>query len=80
VGEAESPLRTDGGPAEVARPWSSSWVSYYDQASRRRHRMGGYRRLRALARRKKRLEAIVVASAAAAVLALVSVFYFILDR
>jgi hypothetical protein len=67
-------------PIQAARPWSAGWVSYYDQASRRRHRMGGYRRLRALAKRKRRVELLAIAAAGLGVVSLVSVFYAILNR
>jgi hypothetical protein len=75
--EASRPeVPTDG----IARPWSSSWVNYYDQASRRRHRMGGYRRLRALARKKHRIELATMAVATMGLMALFSVFCAILTR
>jgi hypothetical protein len=72
--------REASSPAGPARPWSSTWVSYYDRASRRRYRSGGYRRLRADAKRKRHLERFVVAVVGVGVLALVSVFYVILSH
>jgi hypothetical protein len=80
VGDEHSRTQTAGDSPEIARPWSSTWVSYYDQASRRRHRMGGYRKLRARARRKRRVELFTTAAIGMGVLALVSVFYVILNR
>jgi hypothetical protein len=55
-------------------------VKYYDEASRRRHKLGGYKRLRAEARRRKRVELITIALASAGVMVLVSIFYAILSR
>jgi len=66
-------------PPGPARPWSSTWVSYYDRASRRRYQAGGYRRLRADAKRKRHVKRFIVAVVSAGVLALVSVFYVILS-
>ncbi|HVZ74024.1 MAG TPA: hypothetical protein VHJ20_16710 [Polyangia bacterium] len=67
-------------PAAALGPWSSTWVRYYDQASRRRHKMGGYKRLREQQKRKKVAEWIRIGTGAFAVAMLVSVFYFILSR
>jgi hypothetical protein len=60
------------------RPYSSTWVRYYDQASRRRHRNGGYKRLRAEAKRKRRREIVTFVAGAASVLAIMGVCYFVL--
>ena len=64
----------------AARPYSSAWVRYYDQASRRRHHAGGYRRLRAEAKRKRRLEIVTFVAGALSVLAVIGVCYAILSR
>jgi hypothetical protein len=77
--EAQAP-KTQVRTGQTFGPWSASWVRYYDQHSRRRHHMGGYRRLRALAKRKRRVELITLACTSAGVLALVGVFYTILTR
>jgi hypothetical protein len=66
--------------AATARPWSATWVHYYDRASRRRHRMGGYRRLRAEVKRKRRVERLAIVVAALGTLTLTGVFYMILSR
>jgi hypothetical protein len=55
-------------------------VRYYDQASRRRHHAGGYRRLRADAKRKRRLEFLTLAAGALSVIAIVGVCYLILSH
>jgi hypothetical protein len=60
------------------RPYSSTWVRYYDQASRRRHRNGGYKRLRAEAKRKRRREIVTFVAGAASVLAIMGICYFVL--
>lgn len=62
------------------RPYSSTWVRYYDQASRRRHRNGGYKRLRADAKRRRRMEILTFAAGGLSVLALLGVFYLVLSR
>ncbi len=69
----------DSTGASPASPVSSTWVRYYDRASRRRHRMGGYKRLRDLAKRRRRVQTIYIAVAALGVATLVSIFYFILS-
>ena len=61
------------------RPWSSTWVKYYDRASRRRHSLGGYKRLHAEVRRRRRAGRVAVTAAAIGVLILVAVFYAILS-
>jgi hypothetical protein len=80
VAQQPTSPETGTGPSPKQRPWSSSWVNYYDQASRRRHRLGGYKRLREQARRKKLVELVAMTCAGAGVLALVAVFYTILSR
>lgn len=61
-----------------ARPYSSTWVRYYDQASRRRHRNGGYKRLRAEAKRKRYMEIITFVAGGLSVLAIMGVCYLVL--
>jgi hypothetical protein len=78
--QSTSSSGAERGTSGKVGPWSSSWVKYYDQASRRRHQMGGYRRLRAEARQRKRTELIRIAFAGTGVLVLVSIFYAILSR
>jgi hypothetical protein len=70
---------TQEGKLPSTRPWSSSWIGHYDEASRRRHRMGGYRRLRAEAKRKRRVERIILVVTTTSVLVLVAIFYSILS-
>jgi hypothetical protein len=60
------------------RPYSSTWVRYYDQASRRRHRNGGYKRLRAEAKRKRRREIITFVAGGVSVLAIMGICYLVL--
>ena len=55
-------------------------MRYYDQASRRRHRNGGYRRLRADARRRRRIEMVTFVAGGLSVLAIVGVCYLILSH
>jgi hypothetical protein len=74
-----SPAEAGSQPSGKVGPWSSSWVKYYDRASRRRHKMGGYKRLRAEARHKKRVELLRLAFAGAGLLAIVSICYAILS-
>jgi hypothetical protein len=64
----------------AARPYSSAWVAYYDQASRRRHKAGGYRRFRAEVKRKRRLEIVTFVASGLSVLAVVGLCYAILSR
>lgn len=61
------------------RPGSAIWVKYYDRASRRRHSLGGYKRLRAQVKRRHRAGKIVVGAAALGMLVLLAVFYAILS-
>jgi hypothetical protein len=42
--------------------------------------MGGYRRLRAVAKRKRRVEQVVIVCAALGMMTLTGVFYLILSR
>jgi hypothetical protein len=78
--DGDSAERSGAGQRRSATwPWSSSWVGHYDKASRRRHRLGGYRRLRADAKRKRRVERVVVVVVAASVLGLVAIFNAILS-
>jgi hypothetical protein len=63
-----------------AGPGSATWVRYYDRASRRRHRMGGYRKLRAVAKRKRRVERLTMVGIGLSLVALTFVFYLILSR
>jgi hypothetical protein len=79
VMQRESP-GLEGQRLASTRPWSSTWVGYYDRASRRRHRQGGYRRLRAEAKRRRRVQQFRVAAGAASVLVLFAVCYAILVR
>jgi hypothetical protein len=60
------------------RPYSSTWVRYYDQASRRRHRNGGYKRLRAEAKKKRRREIVTFIAGGLSVLAIMGVCYIVL--
>jgi hypothetical protein len=78
--ERSSVPRTPEGDLPSTRPWSASWIGHYDEASRRRHRMGGFRRLRAEARRKRRAENLVLVVTTTSVLGLVAIFYSILTR
>jgi hypothetical protein len=68
----------EGGFGPAVGPGSATWVRYYDRASRRRHRMGGYRRLRAEAKKRRRVQWIVGAVTAIGVAVLTSIFYVIL--
>jgi hypothetical protein len=74
----ESPLPDARSTTTSVGPTSSTWVKYYDRASRRRHHRGGYKRLRAEVKRRRRTEKLVVVGAALGVLALVVTFYVIL--
>jgi hypothetical protein len=61
------------------RPGSSTWVKYYDRASRRRHSLGGYKRLRADVKRRHRAGKLAVAAVVIGMLALLAVFCAILS-
>ncbi len=61
------------------RPWSSTWVKYYDRASRRRHSLGGYKRLHADVKRRRRAGKVAATAAAIGMLMLLAVFYAILS-
>jgi hypothetical protein len=71
---------SEGTKVAVARPWSSTWVKYYDRASRRRHQLGGYRKLRNEAKWKRRAEWIWIAAGAAGVVVLFGLCCVILTR
>jgi hypothetical protein len=87
VSESPQPARLDrhdrsdraDGKAPPFRPWSSTWVSYYDRASRRRHSLGGYKRLHAQLKRQRRAGKVAVTVAAIGMLVLLAVFYAILS-
>jgi hypothetical protein len=79
VVEPDSTQASTGEKLPSTRPWSSTWVRHYDVASRRRHRLGGYRRQRADAKRKHRLEWIVLLATTASVFVLFAIFYSILS-
>jgi hypothetical protein len=72
-------LQTTSRSIGAVRPGSSTWVKYYDRASRRRHGLGGYRRLRAEVKRRHRARKIAVAAAVVGMLALLAIFYAILS-
>jgi hypothetical protein len=76
---SDSPEQASESPASV-RPYSSTWVRYYDAASRRRHRNGGYRRLRKEARRRRQIEMVTFVAGGLSVLAIVGVCYLILSN
>jgi hypothetical protein len=78
--EERAKAELDPSASPSTRPWSSVWVSYYDRASRRRHQLGGYRRLRDLAKRQRRSQLVTMVAAAIGVSLLVSIFYLILTR
>jgi hypothetical protein len=61
------------------RPWSSTWVNYYDRASRRRHSLGGYKRLHAEVKRRRRAGKVAATAAAVGMLVLLAAFYAILS-
>jgi hypothetical protein len=64
---------------QPCRPWSSTWVKYYDRASRRRHSLGGYKRLRAEGKRRRRAGKVAATAAAIGMLVLLATFYAILS-
>jgi hypothetical protein len=75
-----SPPEIDPTGASAASPTSSTWVRYYDRASRKRHQLGGYRRLRDLAKRRRRAQTIYVVAAGLAVAVLFWICSAILSR
>jgi hypothetical protein len=54
-------------------------VKYYDRASRRRHSLGGYKRLYAEAKRQRRAGKVTAMAAAIGMLLLFAIFYAILS-
>jgi hypothetical protein len=75
-----SDIRREREQLPSVRPYSSTWVRYYDQASRRRHRNGGYKRLRAEAKRRRWRGIINFAAGGLSVLVLMGIFYLVLSH
>lgn len=77
--QAPTSVSSDPKATALSNSWVA-WEKYYQEASRRRREMSGYRQLRELKRRRMLRERFGLAVGAALVGGLTLIFYIVLTR